>query len=90
MDSRKEVNVLSFDGGGSRGVMEMIILEDIMNSATLLTTEPKKIEPWLASKSFFQMADERNSFCTLLSNVQEPIHPTSKIKNNMKLIQNLI
>ena len=80
MDSRKEVNVLSFDGGGARGVMEMIILEDIMNTTTLLTTQPKSIQSLLTSKSFFQTVEERQSFSNLLSNVQAPIHPTGKIQ----------
>ena len=79
MDSRKEVNVLSFDGGGATGVMEMIILDDIMNTTTLLTTQPKSIQSLLTSKSFFQTVEERQSFSNLLSNVQAPIHPTGKI-----------
>ena len=75
MDSGKEVNVLSFDGGGSKGVMEAIILEDIMKAARLLVSEPKTIQPWLTSKSFFTTTEGRESFSNLLSNVQDPIQP---------------
>ena len=81
MNSRKElkeVNVLSLDGGGSLGVMEAIILEDIMNAVTLLVNEPKTIQPWLTSKSFFETAEVRQSFSELLSNVQNPIQPHGK------------
>ena len=82
MNSRKKVkdiNVLSFDGGGSKGVMEAIILEDIMNTATLLVKEPKTIQPWITSKSFFETTEERQTFSNLLSNVQDPIKPHGKI-----------
>ena len=71
---------MSFDGGGSKGVMEMIILEDILNAATLLVSEPKTIEPWLTSKSFFETAEVRQSFSNLLSNVQKPIQPHGKLE----------
>ena len=82
MNSRKlvkDINVLSFDGGGSKGVMEAIILEDIMNTTTLLVKEPKTIERWVKSKSFFSTVEERQSFSNLLSNVENPIKPHGKI-----------
>ena len=40
----KKCNVLSFDGGGSRGLMEAIIIDDIMKMATLMKNHPKEVE----------------------------------------------
>ena len=73
---RKDLNILSFDGGGTLGVMEMVILEDIMNAATLLKTNPKAIQPFLASDTLFDLSAERESFSQLLSTVEDSIHPT--------------
>ena len=73
---RKDLNILSFDGGGTLGVMEMVILEDIMNTATLLKTNPKAIQPFLASDTLFDLSAERESFSQLLSTVEDSIHPT--------------
>ena len=39
---KKSINILSFDGGGSRGVMEVMILDDFMRLATLM--KPSKEE----------------------------------------------
>ena len=41
METKNYVNILSFDGGGTRGVMEVFILKDIMRMATLLRDEPE-------------------------------------------------
>jgi len=35
------LNILSIDGGGGRGVMEAMILDDIMRMVTLMITEPQ-------------------------------------------------
>ncbi len=40
----KNVDILSFDGGGSRGVMEAVILDDIMKLVTLLIEDPVAIQ----------------------------------------------
>ena len=40
----KGFDVLSFDGGGTKGVMEAAIMKDIMNMATILIKNPKSIE----------------------------------------------
>ena len=34
-------NILSFDGGGSLGLLEAQILQDVMNLATVLRDNPK-------------------------------------------------
>ena len=38
-------DILSLDGGGSRGVMELVILRDVMNTVTLLKDDPKLFIP---------------------------------------------
>ena len=81
MRNKKHLNILSFDGGGSLGVMEMIILQDIMNTASLLEANPKAIQPFLSSNTLFDSSDSespnsRESFSKLLLTVEDPIHPT--------------
>ena len=39
----EEIHVLSLDGGGSRGIMESIMLGHIMDLSTLMTKKPDKI-----------------------------------------------
>ena len=39
--SKKMINVLSFDGGGSRGIMEAMVLDDFMRLVTLMKEDPK-------------------------------------------------
>ena len=43
MEDLKEIHVLSLDGGGSRGIMESIMLGHIMNLATIMKDNPGKI-----------------------------------------------
>ena len=43
-ERNKGFDVLSFDGGGTKGVMEAVIMKDIMNMATILIKDPKSIE----------------------------------------------
>ena len=79
---KKLLNILSFDGGGALGVMEIIILQDIMNTATLLKTNPKAIEPFISSNTLFDSGDSENpnsteTFSKLLMTVEDPIHPTN-------------
>ena len=40
MEDLKEIHVLSLDGGGSRGIMESIMLGHIMNLATIMKDNP--------------------------------------------------
>ena len=43
--SKKAINVLAFDGGGSRGIMEAMIADDLMRIFTLMREDPKKLQP---------------------------------------------
>ena len=38
-----EIHVLSLDGGGSRGIMESIMLGHVMDLSTLMTAKPSHI-----------------------------------------------
>ena len=71
-------DILSFDGGGSKGVMEVVILKDIMNLATLIQEDPSKIMSKLSDpKGLFVSKDQRIEFAQLLDEgVPNPIHPT--------------
>ena len=40
---RKTASILSLDGGGSRGVMECVVLDAIYNMATLILEHPDKM-----------------------------------------------
>ena len=56
----REFDILSFDGGGSKGVMEMVLLQDVMNTVTLLTQNPDKLFKMIGQKDdLFTTATER-------------------------------
>ena len=82
MDNQKEkdVHILSFDGGGTRGVMEVFILNDIMKTATILRDDPGRIqEIILDSNGDFILADkEIKSMKEVVESVLNPIHPTGR------------
>ena len=48
-EKKKEMHVLSLDGGGSRGIMEVIMLGHIMNYATIMTKNPKEAKDSLST-----------------------------------------
>ena len=60
----KEIHVLSLDGGGSRGIMESIMLGHIMNLATIMKENPEEI-----------LCQPHNLF-DRIENHPNPIHPT--------------
>ena len=41
MSKGKEIHILALDGGGSKAIMEVMMLQDIMNVSTLLRDRPK-------------------------------------------------
>ena len=77
----KGFDVLSFDGGGTKGVMEAVIVKDIMNMATLLIQNPEKIKD-LCIKILEENLDEDDlpndlkKIAELLEGVESPVHPT--------------
>ena len=76
----EEIHVLSLDGGGSRGIMESIMLGHIMDISTLLTKKPSKITEIIRS---FQLdapedyPEVGKKFQSLIELEKlSPIHPT--------------
>ena len=43
-NNNKRLNLLGFDGGGSRGVMEAMILDDLMRLVTKMTKDPARFK----------------------------------------------
>ena len=75
----KGFDVLSFDGGGTKGVMEAVIVKDIMNMATLLIRNPEKIKD-LCIKILEENPDEDDQpnlkkIAEQLKGVESPVHP---------------
>ena len=74
--NKAEIHVLSLDGGGSRGIMESIMLGHVMDVSTLMTEKPSKIIEILSNfqldapgvgKKFQSLIEVENL---------SPIHPT--------------
>jgi len=76
LTSSKPLHVLSFDGGGSRGLMEAIMIMEIMNLATLMKTNPKEVTNVLKDDPKLEKQETLESFKEKVDNVQERIHPT--------------
>ena len=76
----KGFDVLSFDGGGTKGVMEAVIAKDIMSMATLLIRNPDKIKD-VCIKILKENPDEDDQpndlkkIAELLKGVESPVHP---------------
>ena len=84
MNERKEINILSFDGGGTRGVMEVFILDDIMKMATMLRNSPKKIYDItcnyeVGSGTLFESPEERQCFFEELDAIPDQIQAKGKL-----------
>ena len=71
----KNVDILSFDGGGSRGIMEVSIMSDVMRLATILWRNPEKLTYLLGSKDVSTDIDTRKLLINDLAAVKSPIHP---------------
>ena len=74
--NKAEIHVLSLDGGGSRGIMESIMLGHVMDLTTLMTEKPSKIIEIL--RNFQLDAPEVGRKFQSLIEVENlgPIHPT--------------
>ena len=73
-----DFNILGIDGGGSRGIMEAAILQDLMNTTTMLRDDPAKLLDIINNErtSLFQKKETRQAFSQAIGQVQNPIHPT--------------
>ena len=73
-NSRKNVHILSLDGGGSRGIMELILLDHIMNLTTVMVKNPELI---ITLFDKLGSPDVHSFTKSLLDDIEgDPIHPT--------------
>ena len=75
----KEFHILAIDGGGSKGLMEALILQDVMNATTVLKQNPDRVLEILQSgKEMFGLEEARQEFIKemLMVEDQKAIHPT--------------
>ena len=75
----EQVDILSFDGGGSRGIMEVAILQDVMRLATILWQDPTSLKYLTEDKDNDPIIKDTETAETVFSelgNVIDPIHPT--------------
>ena len=68
---QKAINVLAFDGGGSRGIMEAMIADDLMRMFTLMYKDPLKLQSLVLELTEL---DKRVELRNELKSVV-PIHP---------------
>ena len=76
----KGFDVLSFDGGGTKGVMEAVIVKDIMNMATLLIRNPEKIKTLCIkileeNPNVDDQPEDLKKIAEQLEGVKSPVHP---------------
>lgn len=74
--SGKKVNVLSFDGGGSRGIMEIKILQHIMLLFSAMREDPQKVTDFVKGDPKLEQSETRNQLRSILDSVKIVIHPT--------------
>ena len=71
----RHVDILSFDGGGSRGIMEVSILSDVMRLATIVWCDPEKLS-YLTENNANLTPEIRKKLVNDLAKVSKPLHPT--------------
>ena len=73
-----DFNILALDGGGSRGIMEAVILQDLMNTVTMLRDHPGDLLDVIKDErvSLFRKLETREAFAKLIDNVENPVHVT--------------
>ena len=70
----RDVHMLSLDGGGSRGIMELILLDHIMSLTTVMVKNPELIITLLDK---LNNSDVHSFTKSLIENIDnDPVHPT--------------
>lgn len=72
----KSVNVLSFDGGGTRGLMEIKILQHIMLALSALRQNPQEILEVLQPDQMLTKSSTRINLRKIIESNANVIHPT--------------
>ncbi|XP_046840732.1 uncharacterized protein LOC124434856 isoform X1 [Xenia sp. Carnegie-2017] len=79
--TKKRIDILSFDGGGSRGVMEVKILDDVLRLATIVLKTPETVKYLVKEENddkeenFLEDRAVRERLINDLRDVKDPIHP---------------
>ncbi|XP_046840655.1 uncharacterized protein LOC124434790 [Xenia sp. Carnegie-2017] len=79
--TKKRIDILSFDGGGSRGVMELKILDDVLRLATIVLKTPETVKYLVKEENdekeenFLEDRAVRERLINDLRDVKDPIHP---------------
>ena len=74
--AKRNANILSFDGGGSKGIMEVAILDYVMRLVTILQENPKSLQ-YLTEDGMLALDRSKSlGLVASISNVTDPIHPT--------------
>ncbi|XP_046840725.1 uncharacterized protein LOC124434846 isoform X1 [Xenia sp. Carnegie-2017] len=80
--TEKRIDILSFDGGGSRGIMQLKILDDVLRLASIVLRNPETVEYLVNEESterkkhFLEDLAVRECLINNLKVVKDPIHPT--------------
>lgn len=70
------VNVLAFDGGGSRGLMEVSLIQHVMLLYTVMRKQPGKITSVVKDDQMLESDYSRQMILDLMATVDEAVHPT--------------
>ena len=72
----KKFNILAFDGGGLRGLMQASVIDVVMKVVTILVRSPSILKSFLVWKPTFKTEASRKHFLEILHTVEDPMHPT--------------
>ena len=79
----KEFHILALDGGGSKGLMQALILQDVMNATTTIKQNPDRVleifrSQSVKNKAVFSTDEGRDEFINEMKLIDDhkAIHPT--------------
>lgn len=71
----RKANILSFDGGGSKGIMEAAVLDSVMRLVKILERDPNALEYLTENDEKLLNETKRKALVDDLSKVTKSIHP---------------